>query len=473
MKFNVAIIGGGIIGTSIARDLSQYDISVILIEKEIEASFGTSKANSGIIHSGIHDDPNTLKGKLCVQGNAMWDKLSKELKVPFKRVGEILVARTDEDIPVLQEMLKNAKSRGIPAEIVEGDRLRKLEPNLSKNIRFGLLAPTAGVIPPYEMTYALLENAIQNDVFCLLESKVTGIKQKGSEFAINAGRLQVQADYIVNAAGVYADEVAAMVGANSFKINPRKGEEYLLDKRLDNINNHIIFPTPTRTSKGILVIKTIEGSTMIGPTADDITDKEDTSTSAEGLKKILDFVSTMVPGINKNDIIASFAGIRPVSDTNDFIIEASKMVPNFINAAGIQSPGLTAAPAIAIMVTDILRTSGLKMNKKKDFIKYDKPHRRLTLVSNKEKELLYGLNNNFGNIICRCETVSEAEVVGAIENGARTVDGVKLRTRAGMGRCQAGFCLHHVMKILARELDLPEETITKRGGNSFIAKKRT
>jgi len=311
---------------------------------------------------------------------------------------------------------------------------------------------------------------MQNGVEYLLDSKVTNIAMDSRGFVIQAGSKETRADYIINAAGVYADDIAKFVGADNFKIKPRKGEEYLLDKRLDNINNHIIFPTPTPTSKGVLVIKTIENSTMIGPTAEDIEDKEDLRTSEEGLAKILDFVRTMVPGIDKTDIIASFAGIRPVSNTNDFIIEESKAAPHFINAAGIQSPGLTAAPAIALMVADILRNSGLKLEKKKKFNKYDKPHRRFSLASNKEKELLIKLNNAYGNVICRCETVTEAEVVAAIRNGAKTVDGIKFRTRAGMGRCQAGFCIHHVMKILSKELGIPEEKITKRGGDSTIVK---
>jgi glycerol-3-phosphate dehydrogenase len=468
--YNIAIIGGGIVGNAIARELSRYELKTILIEKEIEVSFGTSKANSGIIHSAIHDDMRTLKGRLCLQGNALWGKLANELRTPFVRVGEILVARSRDDIPVLNNILDNAKKNGIPAEMVEGKRLRELEPNLSVDINTGLLAPTAGVIPPYEMTYALYENAIQNGVEYLLGSKVTNIIRDGKGFILSAGDKEIKADYVINAAGVYADEVAKFVGANNFKINPRKGEEYLLDKRLDNINNHIIFPTPTPTSKGILVIKTIEGSTMIGPTAEETNDREDTSTTSAGLTKILDFVRTMIPDIPKKDIIASFAGIRPVADTNDFIIEESLKAPHFINAAGIQSPGLTAAPAIALMLVNILKTTGLKLEEKKEFKKYDRPHRRFALAPDRDKELMIGLNNAYGNVVCRCETVTEAEVVAAIKNGAKTVDGVKFRTRAGMGRCQAGFCTHHVMKILARETGIPEEKITKRGGGSEMVK---
>jgi len=468
--YNIAIIGGGIVGNAIARELSRYQLKVILIEKEIEVSFGTSKANSGIIHSAIHNDMKTLKGQLCLKGNAMWEQLSNELRIPFERVGEIIVARSSSDIPVLNKMLERARANKITAEMVEGSRLRELEPNLTPDINVGLLAPTAGVIPPYEMTYALYENAMQNGVEYLLDSRVTNIVKDNKGFVITAGDSEIRSDYVINAAGVYADEVAKFVGANNFRILPRKGEEYILDKRLDNINNHIIFPTPTPTSKGILIIKTIEGSTMIGPTAEDTKDKEDTSTSEAGLNKVIDFVRTMIQDIPKKDIIASFAGIRPVSDTNDFIIEESRKAVKFINVAGIQSPGLTAAPAIALMVINMLKVSGLQMKAKKDFKKYDKPHRRFTLVNNEEKELLIKLNKAYGNIICRCETVSEAEVVTAINNGARTVDGVKLRTRAGMGRCQAGFCLHHVLRILARELSVPEEVITKRGGASKILK---
>ena len=462
-NYDIAVIGGGIVGNSIARELSRYDLTAVLIEKEIEVSFGTSKANSGIIHSGIHEDISTLKGRLCLEGNRLWEELSKELKIPFDRVGEILVARTREDIPVLNQMLENAKRIGVESEIVEGKQLRELEPNLYRGITVGLLAPSAGVIPPYEMTYALHENAVQNGVDYLFESKVTSISKEGEVFVIRAGDAEIEARYVLNAAGVHADDVARLAGADNFRIIPRKGEEYLLDRRLDNINNHVIFPTPAKNSKGILVIKTIEGSTMIGPTAEDIEDREDTSTSEAGLQKILDFVRTMIPDIPRKDIIASFAGIRPVSDTNDFIIEESKDVPRFINVAGIQSPGLTAAPAIALMVIGILKKSGLALKEKPHFHKYDRPHRRFLRSDTRLRELLFEHNKEYCNIICRCETVSEAEVVAAIKNGARTVDGIKLRTRAGMGRCQAGFCTHHVMRILARELDTAEESITKRG----------
>jgi len=469
-NYNIAIIGGGIVGNAIARELSRYELTVILIEKEIEVSFGVSKANSGIIHSAVHDDMQTLKGRLCLQGNALWGKLSQELRIPFEKVGEIIVARNKEDLQVLKDMFDNARKINIPAEMVEGGRLRELEPNLNPEINTALLVPSAGVIPPYEMTYALYENAMQNGVEYLLDSKVTKIVRDGKSFVITAGSSEIKTDYVINAAGVYADEVARFVGADNFRIKPRKGEEYILDKRLDDINNHIIFPTPNPKSKGILIIKTIEGSTMIGPTAEDINDKEDTSTSDAGLKKVLDFVRTMIHDIPRKDIIASFAGIRPIADSNDFIIEESRNVHRFINVAGIQSPGLTAAPAIALMVANILRQKGMKLEQKKEFKKYDKPHRRFSLATNKEKELLIKLNPSYGNIICRCEEVTEAEVVAAIKIGAKTTDGIKLRTRAGMGRCQGGFCLHHVMRILSRELNLPEETITKRGGASLVVK---
>jgi len=465
-RYDIAVIGGGIVGNAIARELSRYELNVLLIEKEIEVSFGTSKANSGIIHSGIHDSPITLKGRLCLEGNVLWGKLSKELRIPFNRVGELLVARSSNDISALNRLNENAKANGIHTEFMIGNKLKEIEPNLSLTITVALLVPSAGVIPPYEMTYALYENACQNGVEYLLGSEVTAITRDGPGFVVRAGSREIKTGYVINAAGVWADKVARMAGAGSFVIKPRKGEEYLLDKRLNNINNHIIFPAPQPNSKGVLIIKTIEGSTMIGPTAEDTDDREDLTTTEAGLNNILDFVRTMVPGIDKKDIIASFAGMRPVSDTNDFIIEESRSVPHFINAAGIQSPGLTAAPAIAQMIVQILGQSSMRMEKKKGWKKYDRPHRRLTLLSNREKEAILKLNKSYGNIICRCETVSEAEVVDAINKGARTVDGVKFRTRAGMGRCQAGFCTHHVMRILSRELGIPEEKLTKRGGGS-------
>lgn len=472
--YDVTIIGAGIVGTSISRELSRYKLKVALIEKEEELAFGVSKSNSGIIHPGTQNSPDSLKGKLCVQGNRLIRKTVKELGVDFKEVGELIVAFDDAEISILRELKRKGDVLKVPRlRLVDKKWLRKNEPNLSEDAIAALYAPTAGIISPYRLVYDLCENAVKNGVELFTLANVENISTPSvtqkPHFEIFTSKGIFRTRYIVNAAGLFADDVSGMVGVRDFHIKPRKGEEFLLDKKKEHLTNHLIFPLPSKTSKGILVIKTADGNPMIGPTAEDVKDKFDLATTDEGFHKVIDSARRMVPSITEGDIIAYFAGLRPVCG-DDFIIRHENKVPGFINVAGIQSPGLTAAPAIALMVVGILKNNGLRMRKKMIFRKYRKKTVHLFVMPLGKIEKLIKKNPEYGDIICRCEMVSAKEVNDAIDRGASTLDGIKFRTRAQAGRCHGGFCTTRIMKILAEKRKIPVTCVTKRGRDSEIIK---
>ena len=470
-KYDVAIIGGGVIGAAIGRELSRYKLRVAIFEKEVEPAFGVSKSNSGIIHPGTQHSPGTLKGRLCVEGNILTRKLSRELSIDFKEVGELIVAFNGEEYARLLQLEKDGRSIGVPGlKIVDRAWLKKYEPNLSSEAIAALYAPTAGIISPYRWVYDLAENAARNGVEIHTGTKIENILSKKFDFEIISSGKSFHARYLINAAGLYADEVSQMVGVNNFKITPRKGEEFLLDKKRENLTRHLLFPLPSKTSKGILVTRTSDGNPMIGPTAEDVSDKEDLSTTEAGLKKVLDGAKRLVPAINENDIIAYFAGLRPVAG-DDFIIRHEDKAPGFINVAGIQSPGLTAAPAIALMVAGILKDNGLEMNRKFIFHKHRKKEFHLFAMDIKKAERVIKKDPSYGDVICRCEMVSSKEIREAIARGAKTMDGIKFRTRAQAGRCHGSFCTSRIMKILSEETKTPLVSVTKRGIGSEIVKK--
>jgi len=468
---DVAIIGGGVVGTSIARELSRYRLRVALFEKEAELAFGVSKSNSGIIHPGTQHPPALLKSRLCVQGNRLTKKLAKELGIDFKEVGELVVAFSDEEAKRLKELLRDGRSLGVPGlKIVNRAWLKKNEPNLSGNAVAALYAPTAGIISPYRWVYDFAENAAQNGVEMRIGTKVEKIRSTGSVFEITTSKGVFSATFVINAAGLYADDVARMVGIDDFKITPRRGEEFLLDKKRGHITNHLLFPLPSKISKGILVTRTSDGNPMIGPTSEDVADKEDLSTTAEGLKVVLEGARKLIPSIHENDIIAYFAGLRPVTG-EDFIIRHEDKAPGFINVAGIQSPGLTAAPAIALMVVDILKKNSLELKKKAVFHTHRKKEYHLFAIPLEKTKRLIKKDAEYGDIVCRCEMVSAKEVRDAIARGATTMDGIKFRTRAQAGRCHGSFCTTRLVKILAEETKTPITGVTKRGSGSELVKK--
>jgi glycerol-3-phosphate dehydrogenase len=468
MRYDVIIIGGGVVGCAIGRELMRYQVTALLLEKQPEVGFGTSKANSGIIHGGQHASPSTLKGQLEWAGNQRWDSLCDELGFGFTRCGELTIALHEDQRPVLHKLLDQGRKKGVPGlEIWEREQILTQEPNLTTDVVAALYAPTTGVVNPYEACFALIESAHFNGLEVQTNAPVSGLQSFENGWLVQTPVGQFHSRYVINAAGLYADTIAEMAGVATFKIHPRKGEEYLLDKRISGIVKHVIFPCPTPVSKGILVIPTYDGTIMVGPTADPVDSKEDFTTSSAGAEEIFTAVKAIVPGISERDCIAEFAGLRAVADGEDFIIGPTPK-RGFINVAGIQSPGLTASPAIAEHVVQILQDEGLAMAEKRSFVSNIPKPIHFAALSTAEQVKLAAHKDRYRRIVCRCEMVTEGEVVDAIERGSHTLDGLKFRTRAGMGRCQGGFCTWRCLELLSQELQLPITAITKRGGDSWI-----
>ena len=480
MQADVVVIGAGITGAAVARELSRYALDIILVDKEADFCFGASKANTGTIHAGYNDIPGTLKSRLCVTGNAWYERLSNELGVEFERNGSLVVALDNGDLRNLEKLRQRGITNGVPAlRIIGKDELHEMEPNLTKNAVGALYAPTAGIISPYEMTIALCENAIHNGVTPLLEAEVKRIERENNSVkCVITTQGMIETKFVVNAAGLYADDISRMVGINDFYIYPRKGEYFIFDKKIGPLVNRPVFPIPTSVGKGILVTKTIEGNTMIGPNAQDLDikykyDEDRNATTNEGLNEVLEAASRLVPDLPKASTIQNFAGLRATSNTGDFIIRSYKNVTGFINVAGIKSPGLTAAPAIAELVIGILKDEGLELKQKKEFDPIREKPIRFVDLSPEAKNALIAKDSTYGLIVCRCEHVTEGEIVTATKRGAHTMDGIKYRTRCGMGRCQGGFCGPRVAAILARELSIPFEQVTKDGDGSNLVVGKT
>lgn len=490
IKADVAVIGAGITGCAIARQLSKYRLSTLVIEKEADVGWGTTKANTGLIHSGYAGEKGSLKLSLCHNGNMLFRKNASELDIPIKNTGSLLNVFSQSQIRILEENLKQGKAQGLlDLEIISNKdgALKKLESNISKNVVAGLYAGQACIISPYEAAIALYENAKKNSVRFMLASKVTSIEYEKSQkcFFINIKPtssehsiygywpgLVIAADYVVNAAGIYADEIAKMVGDLSFEIKAVKGQYYLLDSETEDLvkrPNMRISDPETKKSKGMVVAPTTGNNIIMGSTYED-TDKNDFSTTKKALDEVKVKLGQMIENIPFNKTITIFAGLRAISNTGDFIIGQCQANKKFINAAGIQSPGLTCAFIISEIIADQLKEAGLKLEKNTKFIPERKRFPKLDKVNFRNNHELFAMNSSYGEIICRCEKVSEAEIINAIENGATTLDGVKFRTRAGMGRCQGGYCTLRVMKLLSKKLGIPIEKITKSGGDSYQAK---
>jgi len=471
--YDAAIIGAGVSGASIARRLSMYDLTIALIEKETDVSFGTSKANSGIIHGGFHHETSLLKSRLELQGSSMFDQLQRELHFPFTRCGIVVAAMNEEEMKTVQFLYARGKQNGaVGIELCSRQRMLDLEPKLSPDVVGGLHAPGGGIIEPYRFVFALVESAQLNGVRLVTDFEVVSAEQKEGVYTLrdSAGR-SMYARFVVNAAGLYADEISGIFGAEEYSIIPRKGEYYLLDRMTKACPGKVVFPVPGSVSKGMLVIPTVEGTALVGPTADEVPQKDDLSTSSDKLKKIFDSARNLIPRISTSDVITAFAGIRPALPDGDFYIEASKKIPHFIHVAGIQSPGLTAAPAIGEYVKDLLKEDGLSLVERVD---YEPSVARVPRIRDKSPYAIDELireNPACGNIICRCENISEAEIVEAIRRGHDTLDGIKFFTRSGMGRCQGGFCTGRIIEIIMRETGKSYNEVTKRGGGSTLLRR--
>ncbi len=467
--YDVAIVGAGVVGSAIARELSKYKVNACVIERDEDVCNGTSKANSAIVHAGFDAKPGTLKAKLNVRGNEMMDELSKELDFPFKRNGSLVVCTKDQDEALLDELVEKAKANGVEVRILERDELIAMEPNLADDVVKALYAPTGAIVCPFHLTMALAENAADNGVEFFLNTEVKEIAKKDDHYVITTNKDVIEAKTVVNAAGVYADVLNNMVSANKLEIIARRGEYCLLDKDAGAHVERTIFQLPSKMGKGVLVTPTVHGNLLVGPTAEDVEDKEGVNTTADGLGSLAATSAQSVKNVPMRQVITSFAGLRAHEVKGDFVIGEAEDAKGFFNAAGIESPGLSSAPAIGEMVAGLVAESlGLEANP--EFNGKRKGILRPETLTMEERNALIKEQPAYGNIICRCEMITEGEILDAIHRtlGARSLDGVKRRTRAGMGRCQAGFCSPKTMEILEREVPMSMFDVTKNGKDAKI-----
>ncbi len=471
--YDIAIIGGGITGGMIARTLSKYKLDICILEKENDVAMGATKANSAIVHAGFDAEPETLKAKLNVRGAEMMEKVCSELGVKYKNNGSLVIGFSEDDEKLLNELLERGFKNGVKGlRILGKEEIKKLEPNLKDEIRCALYAPSAGIVCPYGLAIAAVGNAMDNGACLKLNFKVKEISETSGGFVIKSDKESVAAKIVINAAGVYADEVAGMIGDKSFKITPRKGEYILLDKECGKTVSNTIFRTPGKMGKGILVTPTVDGNLLLGPTAENIEDKEDKSTSSEGYLKIINEALENADNIDLSKTVTSFCGLRATGDTGDFIINLSEK--NFINVAGIESPGLSASPAIAEYVENMIKDiMPLELNENYNPIR--EPAHAFSDMSIEEKNEVIKKDSSYGKIVCRCEKITEGEILKEMRRNPRPsdADGIKRRTRAQMGRCQGGFCGPYITELIARELNTDYEKVTKSGGSSLINLKKT
>ena len=463
MVYDVAIIGAGVSGCSIAMELSKYDARVIILEKGMDVALGATKANSGIVHAGYDCEPGTLMAKLNVKGSEMMEELCKKLTVPYKKTGSFVVGFDDDDKEKINELYNKGIANGVKEmEIIDGDRARQIDKNLSKDVTCALYAKTAAIVSPYELAIGMCENAVDNGAELKYNFKVTKI-EKDENYVISSENESVEARYIVNAAGAFADEISKLAGADDFKIKPRKGEYMLFDKKADCKVSTVVFQTPSKMGKGVLIAPTVHGNMFIGPNAQDMEDKEDKSTSLEGLDYIKKMAIRSVVKIDYSKVITQFSGIRAVYDgKKDFFIKNSEETENFVQVAGICSPGLSASPAIGAMVKELLEKAGLKLVEKNNYNPLRYMPKPFSEMNEQEINEAYKKDSRYGRVICRCETVTEAEIV----------DSIKRRTRGTSGRCQGGFCGPRILEILSRELGREPNEIVKAGEGSNIVVSR-
>lgn len=472
--YDVVIIGAGVVGSMLARELAKYELKICVAEKENDVAMGATKANSAIVHAGFDAKEDSLKARLNVRGSQIMARITEELGVKYKNNGAFVLGFNDEDRKVIEELLERGKYNGVESmRIVEREELIEMEPNIGDEVVCALYAPTSAIVCPYELCIAAMGNAMDNGVELKLNFEVTDIKPFEDGYEVVSSAEMIKTKYVINAAGVYSDKIAKMIGDNSFDVHPRKGEYILLDKECGNLVSATMFQTPSKMGKGILVTPTVDGNLLTGPTSVDIDEKDNVNTSSEGFENIISMSAKSVKNIPFNKTITSFCGLRAVGSSGDFIINSPQK--GFINAAGIESPGLSASPAIAEYIIDMLAGQGLELLKKSDYNPARKPMHYFKEATIEEKNRIIKQNPSYGKIICRCETVSEGEILEAIRTNPKPndLDGVKRRTRAQMGRCQGGFCMPYITELLAKEKGISYEAVTKSGGKSFVNVSKT
>ena len=480
MNYDVCIIGAGITGAMTARKLAKYDLSVAVLEAAGDVAMGATKANSAIVHAGFDAEEGTLKARLNVAGCAMMPAECAELDVPYDNCGSLVCAYSEDEIRHLEKLLARGIANGVPdLRIVGQEELRQMEPKISPDAVAALWAPTAGIVCPYELCIAACEHAAVNGAQFYLNFPVVSVVKEDGLFVVSDGDRTVRAKYLVNACGVHSAEMACIAGEENFPIRiiPRRGEYMLLDRAEGETAEHVLFSCPSANGKGILVSPTVDGNLILGPTATALDDPDDTATTEAGLSQVADGARHLVPGVNTRAVITQFSGVRPTPvgadgdiTKSDFYIHVSEQIPGLLHLAGIESPGLASSPAVGEYAVELLAGMGLELKERENYQPGRPEKIRFRALSDAERSAVIAKNPLYGKIICRCETVTEGEIVDAIHRplGARDLDMVKRRTRAGMGRCGSGFCSPRTVEILARELDVPMDEITKCGGGSVI-----
>ena len=467
--FDIIIIGAGVSGSACARELSRYKAKILVLEKEEDVCCGTSKANSAIVHGGFDAQTGSLMAKLNVRGSNLMEQLSKDLDFHYDRCGSLVLCMAEEDRPKLRKLYEKGVANGVKElRIIDREELVRMEPNVSDDAVAALWAPSGAIVCPFGLNIALAENAAANGAAFAFNTQVVGLEQVEGGWLVHTSQGDFLSKVVINAAGVHAGQIHNLVSPEEMTIINRRGDYYLLDKTAKCVS-HTIFTLPNRMGKGVLVSPTVHGNTIVGPTAIDIPDPENTATTGEGLRQAGEKAAYMIKNLPLRQVITSFAGLRAHHVDHDFIIEEVEGAPGFVDVAAIESPGLSASPAIGEYVAKLVQNL-LKLEEKEDFIATRKGIVNPAALSLEERNALIKENPAYGQIICRCESISEGEILDAIHRplGARSLDGVKRRVRAGMGRCQGGFCAPRVMEILARELGIDQLEVTKAGPGSQL-----
>ena len=479
-SYDVVIIGAGISGAMVAFQLAKYNVNVAVVEAGIDAASASTRANSAIVHAGYDAKEGTLKAKLNVRGCEMMEGIATQLGVHYSKCGSLVIGYTEKDLKHLKLLMARGEVNGVPnLEIIDSKRLHEMEPRVSQEAQFALWAPSAGIVCPYDLAYALCENAATNGTDFYFEFKASKIDYDGEYYTVMDGKKRVRAKYVVNAAGLFVDEIAGMLGEKlPFDIIPRRGEYMLLDKAEHKTASHTLFVTPSEKGKGILISPTVDGNIIVGPNANIVDSKTDTSVTEDGLEEIAQGARLIVPSINLDATITTFAGVRATPTSGDFYIQESNKFKNFIHVAGIESPGLASSPAIGEYVLDILENCGLELSEREDYIKTRTKDGNCKLFYEmSEAERVEAINRDprYAKVVCRCEMVTEGDIVNAIKRPipAHTIDMVKRRTRAGMGRCQGNYCRSRIAELIADEYNIQLTDVKKFSSNSNLLLRKT
>ena len=469
--YDIVVIGAGAVGCAVAREATKYKLKVLVVDKENDVGNETSMANSAIVHSGYDPKPGTNKAFHNVRGNKLYDELCKDLDVEFKRIGSLTCATNEEELAIIESYVPRSKENGVEVKLLNKKETKELEPFISEKVIGSLYAPSAGIINPFELTVALMENAMDNGAELRLNEEVLDVKKVKNHYVVVTNKGELETKVVVNSAGLYSDKIAKMVGVDTFEVKPRKGEYFVLDHFKKPFVSHVIFPTPSAKGKGILVTPTTHGNYLVGPSSEFVDEKDDFSTDKLTLDDVRSKSSLLVDNIPFQYMIRQFSGLRATGSTGDFIIENHN---GFIVLGGIESPGLASAPSIALRVLELVGEN-IKLENNPEFKKERRKVYRLNKMSEEERNELIKKDPSFGHIVCRCETVSEGEVVDIIKRnaGATTIKGVKKRCRPGFGKCQGGFCEPLILQILARELNKDPMSIKYDSDNAYILESET